>query len=158
MGKTHIIARAIIMDNDHMLACVGKKKNQNKRTHLFLPGGHVEHKEPIKDALIRELEEELGMKSSIVRFLGVEEYSFDSEDSSKCHLHELNFYFEVFVPGLSSAIIPKSPEDHTEFVWITPEDLEGSTFYPNGLKPILQHWLQADYEKAFRSHIVTKGK
>ncbi len=150
MGKTHIIARAIIINNDRILACVGRKKGQAQRTHLFLPGGHVEHKESIEAALVREMQEELGMKSSVVRFLGVQEYSFDSEDSTKCHLHELNFYFELTVSGLSSDVIPKSPEDHTEFVWVTPEELDSKTFYPNGLKSVLQEWLHADYDVAFR--------
>ena len=43
---------------------------------LIFPGGHVEPGEAFVDSVIREVREETGVEASIVKYIGVSEYTF----------------------------------------------------------------------------------
>lgn len=152
-NKICIIARAVIIKNDKLLVCVGKNKE-----YFFLPGGHVEHSESIAHALVRELKEELGFESSIKRFLGVFESSFEpvyKNIKKTCHTHEINFIFEVDISNLEPHLIPQSPEDHTFFEWIDlkKELINKSFLLPKDLLPFIKIWLALDCKDAFKGDI-----
>lgn len=59
-----------IKDNKVLLARVRGYSN------TFLPGGHIEFGESAKDALKREIEEELGVSCAVGSFLGVVEHKW----------------------------------------------------------------------------------
>ena len=68
MEKT---SRAIIIDNDKLLVFFRKKIRDGKEiTYYAIPGGHVEENETLKDALIRELKEEMNLEIEILGYLG----------------------------------------------------------------------------------------
>lgn len=147
----HVLGRALIVVDDQLLV------NMNsKLPFFFLPGGHVEHGEPVADAVVRELEEELGMPSYIERYVGCFEYSFIPHVATKCHSHEYNFIFKVTVPGLQAGKVPLSPEDHTQFAWIPLKDLQQTDFRPEALKNVLLEWLQEKKHGAFASSMERK--
>ena len=75
------------------------------------PGGHIEDEKP-GEATLRELEEETGLKGKIIRT--GESFILDTVDG-KFKIHP----FLILVKG-----IPELNEEHTEFKWIKPEDLE----------------------------------
>jgi 8-oxo-dGTP pyrophosphatase MutT (NUDIX family) len=133
----HVLARAAIVVNGQLLV----NKN-SKHSFVFLPGGHVEQGESVADALLRELQEELGLVANIDTYLGCFEYSFVAHDKSKCHCHEYNFIYKVTVPGLQAGVIPQSPEDHTVFAWVPLIELQSVAFRPEPLKVFLIQWLQ----------------
>ncbi len=83
--------------------------------HYFLPGGHVEVGESAENALIRELQEELGVNCSIKQFLGVIENQW--QDREVLH-HEINHIFEIDSEELHIDFVPKSKESHLAFHWI----------------------------------------
>ena len=89
---TEIIARGLWIHEGKVLLC------QNvKHGHQFLPGGHVEFGEQVAEALARELVEELGVKVTVGRFLGVCEAKFEQGrkgEHSTTH-HELSLVFEI---------------------------------------------------------------
>ena len=139
--KIHALARAVIIDNEHLLVC---KTLDLPQAFYFLPGGHIEHKESAEQAVLRELQEEAGAHCSIKRFLGCFEYSFVPGHNSICHNHEYNFIFEAESPSLKRAIpIPKM-EDHMELLWVTLASLNEIDFRPEPLGKLLPQWLDAE--------------
>ena len=66
---THIGAYGIITNNNHIALI---KKGRGGYTGLYdLPGGGIEHQETPKDALIREIMEEVGAKVTDYKLLDV---------------------------------------------------------------------------------------
>lgn len=84
-----LCVRAIIQHNGKILVCRNKAKN-----YYFFPGGHVEFGENTKNALVRELKEELHIVIKKCSFIGVTENIFIEENQKH---HELNLVFNVGV-------------------------------------------------------------
>jgi 8-oxo-dGTP diphosphatase len=144
----HVQARAVIIKDEHILLCRTKNLNPD---FYFLPGGHIEHGESACNALIRELQEELGFKFKILRFLGCMEYSFNPEviNHAKCHTHEYSFIFEVE----SAQLLPPSIqltqiEDGIEILWVPLETFVEVDFRPKKLRVSILEWLNSSFNKA----------
>jgi 8-oxo-dGTP pyrophosphatase MutT (NUDIX family) len=154
LSSIHVQSRAVIVNQKHILLCKTTGLNQN---FYFLPGGHIEHGESAKDAMIRELMEELGMEFKIQRFLGCLEYSFDPQVSqhAKCHTHEYNFVFEVsseFLPSCDQSL--KQIEKHIELCWSPLMELDLIDLRPKPLKTLILKWLSLDLNDAWESLMV----
>lgn len=134
----HILSRAVIIDENHILLC---KTVDRPNNFYFLPGGHVEHGESCETALIRELIEETGQNAEIKRFLGCLEYSFEPGYSSHCHNHEYNFVFEARSDNLKRVAEIPQLEDHIIFVWIPLIGLTEIDFRAEPFKELLPKWL-----------------
>lgn len=124
-GTTEIIARAVITRGDALLVVRDVAKPWS-----FLPGGHVEPGEGVEDALIREIDEELGLASRVAGFVGVAEHGYIED--AVAH-HELNFVFEVEIDDPD----PRSHEDHLEFRWVPRADLPECDLRPGAVKAAL---------------------
>ena len=66
-----------IVFNDGQILLV-KRKNQPFKDKWALPGGFVEYKERIEDAVVREICEETGLKTKVIDLVGV--YSDPNRD------------------------------------------------------------------------------
>jgi 8-oxo-dGTP diphosphatase len=66
----HLVRGIFIKDHKVLLS---KARGYN---NTFLPGGHIEFGESAKEALVREVEEELGISCSVGRFLGIVEHKW----------------------------------------------------------------------------------
>lgn len=150
----HIQSRAVIIEEDHILLCKTIGLDQN---FYFLPGGHIEHGESARQALIRELEEEVGFTFKINRFLGCMEYSFDPNVTihAKCHTHEYNFIFEA---QSEISIDPKKPlkqiEDNLEIHWISLNHLDQIDLRPEPIRQLIPTWLGLTLNEALASLMV----
>ena len=103
----HNISRGIfVLENKVLVAHAFGHKN------TFLPGGHIEFGESAKDALAREIEEELGMNCIVGDFLGLVEHKWENHGVLNC---EINQVFEVKSDKLNVIENPKSTESHIEF-------------------------------------------
>ncbi len=147
----HVQSRAVIIKEGHILLC---KTTGLDLDFYFLPGGHIEHGESAKDAMLRELKEEIGFEFEINRFLGCFEYSFDPNvrKHAKCHTHEYDFIFEAnsnLLPAPHMAL--EQFEKHIKVLWIPIDKLEEIDLRPDPLKNLIPKWLNLNLNPAFES-------
>lgn len=125
-----LIARAVIVHDDNVLLCRSKGKQS-----YFFPGGHVEFKEDIVSALVREIGEEVGGELRSPTFIGVLENSFLQHNGVK---HEVNI---VFSASLVSPDI-KNLEDHIECMWVPVDEFKKGSVLPVLLKEKVTQWMR----------------
>lgn len=104
------IARGICLKEGRLLVCQPAKGGR-----CYLPGGHIEFAETARQALEREVKEELGVRSYAGKFLGVSENTFVQQGEQHC---EINLYFALELPTLSCACDPTAVEPWIAFRWI----------------------------------------
>jgi 8-oxo-dGTP diphosphatase len=123
----HRLSRAVIRHGDSILLAKAEGWQNS-----FLPGGHVEIGEGAEAALLRELQEELGVKGNITSFIGDFEHSWQHGDTDH---YELTHVFEVILRHKEI----KSQESHLYFFWAKSEELEQLDLQPYPLIEVLRH-------------------
>jgi ADP-ribose pyrophosphatase YjhB (NUDIX family) len=106
LAGIEIIARGVCVQEGKILLCRAKGGSTT-----YLPGGHVEFGETGRQALVREVKEEMGVDAEAGAFLGVVENAF--EQHGKPHA-EVNLVYELKVPSMTPA---RACEDWIEFEW-----------------------------------------
>lgn len=147
----HVIARAVIIDQNNILVC---KTQDLPNNFYFLPGGHIEHEESAVDALVRELKEESGFTCKIGRFLGCLEHIFTPGHNSICHNHEYNLFFNAVGDGLNISTHLPQLEKHIKLEWVPLDKIHEIDFRPEALKTMLPKWLAQDMNQGFHSSAV----
>lgn len=124
-----LIVRALIVRDRKILVCqtVGKD-------YFFLPGGHIEFSENMKDALSRELNEELGARVVASQFIGGIENLFSQDGEMR---HEVSFLFHVDIDIEEI----KSLETHISFYWFSYEEFVDQKIVPPALKDAVIKWV-----------------
>lgn len=110
-------------------------------TNTFLPGGHIEFGESAKEALVREIEEELSIASTVVNFIGLVEHKWEKKGILNC---EINQIFEVKSEELKTSDNPKSSEAHLEFFWCDADDLETKNLQPYPFRSLIKNYLNGN--------------
>ena len=101
------IARGVAVADGRLLLCRARGSATS-----YLPGGHIEFGETGREALVREIREELGVAAKAGRFLGVVENSFMQHGRPHA---EINLVYELsFDAPLAE---PRSAEDWISFEW-----------------------------------------
>lgn len=100
--KPSIAVDGILIKNNKILLI--KRKNEPFKDKWALPGGFVEYGEKVEDAVLREFEEEVGIKAKIKELLGV--YSDPNRDPRG---HVISIVFILEGEGL-----PKAGDDAKE--------------------------------------------
>lgn len=124
-----VLVRAVIEDDGCFLIAHAKGAK-----NTFLPGGHVEAGEAMTLALVRELNEELGVATRVGGYLGAVEQAFEE---AGVHHHAVNHCFAVSSPELRADRVPESREPHLEFFWVRPSQLEDRNLQPAPLCSLL---------------------
>lgn len=150
-NNIHVLSRAVIIDQNHILLC---KTLDLEKNFYFLPGGHVEHGESVEISLLRELVEETGSEVRIKRFLGCLEYSFEPGANSICHNHEYNFIFEVESDNLKLQNKIPQLEKHIELVWIPLLKIADIDFRAEPLKRLIPEWLNKPSNNYLHSEMI----
>lgn len=131
----HLIARALMVSGDNLIFCYSQEKDW-----LFLPGGHVEDGESARQALARELEEELGAGNyPIGELLGVSENVFSPEDGWQ--QHEINLVFQVNMPA---GFVPVCQEKHIGYVVIPRQHFSEHNILPSQFQAAIPRWLDGE--------------
>jgi 8-oxo-dGTP pyrophosphatase MutT (NUDIX family) len=114
------IARGVAVADGRLLVCRAKGSAIS-----YLPGGHIEFGETGREALAREIREELGSEVSVGAFLGVVENSFMQH--GKPHA-EVNLVYEMTFKGSVDSL--ESQEDWIGFEWCSLDRLEEAGLLP----------------------------
>ena len=126
--KFEICVRGVIFKNKKILVCRNKEKG-----YFYFPGGHVEFGESAKQALVRELNEELKISIKKVFYIGGGENIFNQE--GKKH-HEINLIFNVSVDSVDD----KSREDYIDFFFFGREKFLKEKVLPVSLQKAVINW------------------
>ena len=94
------IARGVCVVDGKVLLCKPKKGG-----YTYLPGGHIEFGEKGREALVREIKEEMGLEAEAGDLLGVVESAF--EQHGKPHA-EINLIYRLKLIPPSSSLLPHS--------------------------------------------------
>jgi 8-oxo-dGTP diphosphatase len=119
--RTDIVAAGIVVEGGKVLL-----SRRKKGTHLAgrweFPGGKAEPGEDPRAALQRELEEELGIRTTVGEIVDVTFHRYDDADKA------------VLLLFFAATRTPDSPEpqalDVAEVKWATRADLDPSAFPP----------------------------
>ena len=108
--NTSIVVTGILKDNDKLLIV---KRNSNDDLYpgaWEFPGGHVEAGETLKEALKRELKEEIGFEGTINPI--ITHYT----DEVKNNIHDIEI---DFIGNVDSDINVKLSSEHEDYKWVT---------------------------------------
>ena len=118
------IARGVAIADGKLLLCRARGGATS-----YLPGGHIEFGETGREALVREIREELGVEAKAGEFLGVVENSFMQHGRPHA---EINLVYELsFASPLPE---PESAEDWISFEWRDLSDLDGAGLLPEAFR------------------------
>ena len=124
---------AIIINENKILAM-----HDERSPYFYLPGGRVMMGETAENAIVREIQEELGITSRIIRPLWLTQ-AFFKEDVDNIRYHELCIYFlmdishtELLSKGESFSL--QEGHHQHDFEWLCYERLKDEYFYPVFLK------------------------
>ena len=132
-GKFNYRVCALMISDGKILAM-----HDDRSPYYYLPGGRVAMGETAESAVIREVEEELGVTPKIVRPLWLNQ-AFFTEDVDDLHYHELCIYFlmditDTDLRSRGEAFLANEGHRTHQFEWLAFERLKDAYFYPLFLK------------------------
>ena len=141
------IVRALIFRGDKDEILLARQKGAD---YTFLPGGHIEFGETSKQALDREMIEEIGTEG----FMGIPLFTIENlfTDKDNKPYHEIAYYFTYTFYKRFYTEPVLSAEDHLEFFWVHLEDLHHFNLKPNILAGLITDFASGSET----SHFVTE--
>ncbi|MEI7902202.1 MAG: NUDIX domain-containing protein [bacterium] len=133
-ASVEVIARGVCVVDGQVLLCHGKKA-----ALTYLPGGHIEFRETARQALVREIYEELGRAAKAGRFLGCCEHAFVQRGVPHA---EINLVFELMITGLKPGAPVEAAEEWLGFRWQPLDQLDEADLEPAPLRTLLVEWLK----------------
>ena len=135
-GYINIRVGAIIQKNGKILMA-----GNDRVEYLYSVGGRIQFGETAEEAVIREVEEETGVKLEVDRLGFVHENYFIGDSPAKMgkRIYEISLYFYMKVPQDFTPVSMSFTEDQDkEFLkWVSPE--ENIPMYPAFFKTELPH-------------------
>ncbi len=128
----------------------------NKTSYYHIPGGHIEIGEDSKQAVIREIKEEIGCDVQEANLFLIQE-NFWTRNAKKCH--GIEFYYiikpeqQLQMQDHERIENDKGEEKLLEFKWVTVKELKNTDLRPTNIRDML---INGEYFKGL-SHIVKMG-
>ena len=104
------VVAAVIKKNKHYLI-VQRNKNKHLGLKWEFPGGKVEKNEVFKDALKREIKEELNIEISVQKKIGEEKYKDEKIDILILYYRCSHIFGEIYL------------NEHEDFKWVLAKDM-----------------------------------
>ena len=140
-----LIARGVIIESNSVL--VNRSRNQKTgEEYCALPGGHVDPGENCREAVRREVIEELGCATRVGDLLFVTESVYAGRHENDGRRHEIVLYFEAELletPQASENGRLQSPELDKNFAWLPLEKLPITKLLPDGARQFLMGYVGA---------------
>jgi mutator protein MutT len=116
---TQVLCVSAFIVNEGKALMVKRSDTEMSYPGLYeLPGGHLEYGESFEHALIREVKEETGLDIQP----GSPYFAFTYEDMKKqVHTGEVHFFATV----ISENKVTLNPEEHSEYRWISAQEVKG---------------------------------
>ena len=124
LAGIEVIARGVCVQGEKILLCKAKGG-----ATTYLPGGHIEFGETGRQALAREMKEEMNVAATVGPLLGVVENSFMQH--GKPHA-EINLVYELLFENPPCA--PESAEDWISFEWRPLSELDSANLLPEAFR------------------------
>jgi ADP-ribose pyrophosphatase YjhB (NUDIX family) len=114
-----------------------------REDHYAIPGGRVMLHENVETAVLREVQEELGVQGKLIRGLWMNQ-SFYHSDFRNAQVHEICIYFLVEVDrqqlsGQSDQFVCYEGEKIHRFRWIPLESVDQLKLYPRFIRKEIQN-------------------
>lgn len=116
--QTRVSVNAFLVKDNKIL--LGKRLVNAGFGQWGLPGGHLEYKESLSDAIRRELREEIGIEATSVQFAQVV-----NDTQQERHYIHINF----IVTEWTGEIVNKEPEKCEKWDWFDLEQLPENIFF-----------------------------
>ena len=140
-GKFRLRVSGMIIKNNKLLV-----HETQKFKGYSLPGRHVELRESTKQAILREMKEELKINVKITDLFCINENIYDTGETTS---QEINYYYKLenldFLPDESFSVkeIDKGVEKEHKFAWIDINDLCDKNFKPDHMAKIIMKNLES---------------
>lgn len=140
-GKFRLRVSGMIIKNNKLLV-----HETQKFKGYCLSGGHVEVGESTKQAILREMKEELKINVKITDLFCINENIYDTGETTS---QEINYYYKLenldFLPDESFFVkeIDKGVEKEHKFAWIDINDLCDKNFKPDHMAKIIMKNLES---------------
>lgn len=104
------------------------RRNRAGRLEWCLPKGHLEQGETAEQAAVREVEEETGIRSQVVRHLATIDYWFAGHDR---RVHKVVHHY--LLAALGGELTTENDPDHEaeDVAWVDLDALPSRLAYPN---------------------------
>lgn len=126
------IARGVCVRGGKILLCRAKGGSST-----YLPGGHIEFGETGRQALRREILEEIGAEAAVGRFIGVVENAFMQHGKPHAEIN-LVYEFDMDVESVCAK------EDWIEFEWRDIGGLADANLLPEAFRR-LESWPNVEF-------------
>jgi len=110
-----IVGSSIIEKDDKKILLTRSPKWSNKWT---FPGGHIEAGETIQQAILREAEEEVGLKLKPIAIIAFGELIGSKDFHRPAHF----IYFDLLCKTKDSIEVNLDGEELNDYIWTTPEE------------------------------------
>lgn len=123
--KKHIrVVGAVILDKDDKVLCAQRPEGKNLALKWEFPGGKIEEGESASEALIRELEEEMGCRIDVKDKITTTTYEYDFA------VVELTTYYSEVISGEIKLY------EHVDMKWLKREDIHTLDWAPADIPAI----------------------
>lgn len=125
-GRLNLRVAGVILDGNKILVEQG-----DGCPFAVCPGGRINFNETAENAIVREIYEELGVRSQVERLLFIHQNFFDTDGLRN---HELCFFFLLNSSLRADGVTLKGRDNKSAYRWVAFDELQNVFFYPLFLK------------------------